>query len=230
LDKNPEEIFGKASAQIIHDIRNYLNTVIGFSSLIQNNKNIGNEEQLYINKISDAGYLIEKLLYEINAYTNEDFDIEPEEISFNQIINKFFENNKNKISEKNILVFINSMDEIKLSSSSVIIEKILDALLEFSLKGLRGGNIEKNIYIYILKKNKNAALYYSDSSLPVLIKNEYFNTEEILTSRRGLSLFFLEKYVSSLNGTVQYFHGKGWEKEISDLNNKASTHGFKIIL
>ena len=49
--KDKEKIFGKAIPQLIHDIRNPLNIVIGFSSILQIDETINDEIRSYIQNI-----------------------------------------------------------------------------------------------------------------------------------------------------------------------------------
>jgi sensor histidine kinase regulating citrate/malate metabolism len=230
LSKDPAEIFGKASGQLIHDIRNHLNTVIGFSSLLLGNSKLEKEELSYITKISDAGYLIEKLLSEISGYINDDYEDDPKRINLTKAVSDFLESNKMRNQERKITVSFSNKENISANTSEDIIKKILDSLFEFSAKGLKGTNIDKTIFIELIQKNKDVVLYYSDTSNSFSIKKDFFSTEEILNSRRGLSLFFLEKYVEKINGDLKYFSGKEWENESKALENKAASHGFRITI
>ena len=47
-----KKYFGKAMPQIIHDIRNPLNIIIGFSSIMQIDDTISQENAQYLQKIS----------------------------------------------------------------------------------------------------------------------------------------------------------------------------------
>ena len=60
--KDKEKIFGKAIPQLIHDIRNPLNIVIGFSSILQIDETINDEIRSYIQNILYSSFKIEELL------------------------------------------------------------------------------------------------------------------------------------------------------------------------
>ena len=66
--KDKEKIFGKAIPQLIHDIRNPLNIVIGFSSILQIDETINDEIRSYIQNILYSSFKIEELLSNIDNY------------------------------------------------------------------------------------------------------------------------------------------------------------------
>ena len=61
-------IIGEALPQIIHDIRNSLNAIIGFSSILNMEESLDEETKLYIGSIYDSGNQIEDLLEAIDIF------------------------------------------------------------------------------------------------------------------------------------------------------------------
>ena len=228
MNYSSEEIFGKAIEQIIHDIRNSLNIIIGYSSLIQTDNVSNNEAKEYHKRILESGTMVEKLLSSIDDYIITDLDIN--KIQFNVILEtkNFFSKITNK--DKNISVQIENLNTnpININISQELYKKLLDNLYQFSLKELRNKE-QKNIQILLKKDKTNLIILYSDSSTPVYIADSYFTFEEIIESKRGLCLVFIEKYVELLNGNVEYCYGNKWYSLISKyLKKNKNSHGFII--
>ena len=66
--EDKDKIFGKAIPQIIQDIRNPLNIVIGFSSILQIDETINTEIRSYLHNILYSSFKIEDLLSNIDNY------------------------------------------------------------------------------------------------------------------------------------------------------------------
>lgn len=223
-----EEIFGKAIGQIIHDVRNSLNIIVGFSSLILTDDKLDNEIKGYYNKILNAGSSIENLLSGIDDCTALERDLSIKKFNVLSEIKNYFKEKTDIIRENNIKIEYLSCDSIMIKSSSEIFKKLLDNLFLFSLKEFR--NLEqKSIQIGVILDDKDLILIYSDNSSPIYIKNNYFNFEEVLASKSGLSLVFIEKYIKLLNSNLIYCYGNNWQdiilKYSKDFKNN---HGFII--
>ncbi len=223
-----EEIFGKAIGQIIHDIRNSLNIIIGFSSLVLTDSNLDNESKKYYNKILLAGSSIEKLLLSVDDCITEDYEIINNNFDILAETKNFFKEQTDILKDFKIKIEYLSDTSIVINSSLDLYKKLLNNLFQFSLKDFR--NIEqKNIQIGFKLVDNELNLIYSDSTLPIKIVKNYFNFEEVLASKRGLCLVFIEKYVKLLNSNLKYFYGNNWNdiilKYSKDFNNN---HGFII--
>ena len=115
-----------------------------------------------------------------------------------------------------------------IKTSQIILNKAIENLFHFSIKGLRGKD-DKCIQVFCEEKNNCVFLYYSDTSNPIFIETNYFNFDEILNSKRGLSMLFVKKYVSMLGGDIKYLNGNRWN-EINKALGKIfkGKHGFEI--
>ena len=99
---------------------------------------------------------------------------------------------------------------------------------EFSLKELRHKEQKQIQLLFSINKN-DLTFFYSDSSSPVYIASTYFTFEEIIESKRGLSLVFIEKYVKLLKGDLKYYYGNRWHNLTSKYFKKdINSHGFII--
>ena len=206
LGNDKESIFGKAMGLVIHDIRNYLNTIIGFSSILQNDTGLSNENKNFVLKISQAGSLIEKFLSGIDDYMAEDDEIEVSNVNVKETIDETIRSIEEFHNEKRIIIENMTNKDIKITTSKIIFNKIIENLYGFSIKGLRGKE-DRFIQIYCDKKRNGFVLYYSDTSNPISIENNYFSFEDILNSKRSLYPLFIQKYVSMLGGKIKYLSG-----------------------
>ena len=73
--EDKEKMFGKAIPQIIHDIRNPLNIIIGFSSILQLDDSINEEVRSYLKNIILSGMHIEQLLSNIDYFMMDTLDL-----------------------------------------------------------------------------------------------------------------------------------------------------------
>lgn len=228
MNYNSDEIFGKAIGQIIHDIRNSLNIIIGFSSLIQSDENIDNEIKKYFSRILHSGFSIEKLLSCIDDYIMDYIDIISNNIDIVFETKNFFKEQNEIINEINVKIEYFSESEISVNTSLDLYKKLLDNLFHFSLKELRNKEL-KEIQIAFNQKGKELIILYTDSSSPIYIANNYFTFEEILESKRGLSLIFIERYIELLKGSIEYHYGNKWHEITSKYSNSITySHGFII--
>jgi sensor histidine kinase regulating citrate/malate metabolism len=226
----PEEIFGKAIGQLVHDIRNPLNTIIGFSSIIRIDDTVSQELKDYINKIFNSGMAIEKLLSNIDYYMMEKVTTDIVEFDIVESVKKYVEMQLELLNEKDVTVHYLIRDVINFKFSLEIFNKIIDNLFQFSLKGLRTVK-NKELEIFINKEKDELIMLYTDSSAPVFIEDKYFTFEEALEAKRGLGPIFLEKYIKLYGGSIEYQYGKKWQVlSYNYSNNIKNNHGFLIKL
>ena len=230
VDSNEDfEIFGKAIPQLIHDIRNPLNIIIGFSSMIATEDNLNEEIKNYVKKIYQAGLSIEQMLSNIDIYIMGINELQSDYFNIKEEIETFKNTKSDIISEKNIYINTNIPD-LKINFSPELFKRILENIFYFSLKGFRNSKI-KEIFIYIKKENENnkdiLTIYYGDSSDIIPVNGDYFTIEEILNNKRGLGLIFLQRFIKYTNGSINYLYGKNWEQFAKNLNIKTE-HGFII--
>lgn len=228
-----EEIFGKAIEQLVHDLRNSLNTVIGFSSLLKEEKSLSDEHKNLLNKIFISGSDMEEFLLDIDYYMldNNDYFSQKKEIFDPMLfVKEFFDSKKELLKELKIDLYLFTNGKCEINFQKEILSKILNNLLKTSIKGIRS-QTKKEIYLYVKLMGKELLITYTDSSTPIFIQNDYFNLEEALQSRRGLGLLFLEKYTLFVSGKIYYLYGNNWINFISTITTKIkNNHGFKILL
>ena len=67
-DSKYKTLFGDAMPQVVHDIRNPLNIIIGYSSILQMDSSLSEESRQYIQKVYQSGLAIEDLLSDIDFF------------------------------------------------------------------------------------------------------------------------------------------------------------------
>lgn len=222
------ELFGKAIPQLIHDIRNPLNIIIGFSSIIQIDETVNDEVRGYLKKIFHSGMFIEDMLSNIDYFSMDKIDLDETDFEITQAVQNFYKTKNETITDKKISLNIFFENEITIRYSLELLNKILENLFQFSLKGFKSIN-SKDIFISIKKEDNNLLLRYSDSTEPVHIEGSYFTVEETIKIRRGLGPTFVEKFVETFNGNIKYYYLKDWY-EINKDGRIKTNHGFCISL
>jgi light-regulated signal transduction histidine kinase (bacteriophytochrome) len=225
-----EEIFGKAIGQLIHDIRNPLNIVIGFSSILQIDETINDEIRLYIQNILYSSFKIEELLSNIDNYFSDDDDcLSIEKFSVLDEWNRFLKQQANDINDKEIRIITQIDENLKIDFVKEKFSYLLCSLFNFSLKGMKK-TTNNEIIIRAEKKEQNIIFYYSDSTSPTFIESNYFSYKEVESRKRGLFPLFIEKIVEDTNGNVNYFFGRKWHDLTIDFFSKKTDHGFIFSL
>lgn len=229
-DEN-DKIFGRALPQMIHDIRNPLNIIIGFSSILQIDDTVNDEIKSYAKKIYNSGMLIEQLLANIDYFLMEDYEVAAEEFSLEGVIKEFLEEKRYTIKDKNIFFDYNIIGEDSLVYSPDIIGKLLNNLFQYSLKGFKSSKTREITLIINNLSDNELKLYYYDTSQHIVIKDDYFSFEEVLKAKRSLAPLFIKRIVENSQGKVSYYFNRGWTDKMAELHIQSnSNHGYIISL
>lgn len=220
-----EKIFGKAIAQVIHDIRNPLNIVIGYSSILQIDETINDEIRSYIQNILYSGYKIEELISNIDNFVSDEDNQPAERFKILPEWNRFLKQKANEINDKKINIIAKIEENIEINFIKENFFYLLNNLFAFSLKGMKK-NAANEVLLKIERDEKNIVFYYSDSTSPIFIENNYFTYDEIQSCKRGLYPLFIEKIINDANGSVCYFFGKKWNDLTEKFFDKKTSHGF----
>ncbi len=225
-----EEIFGKAIGQLIHDIRNPLNIIMGFSSILQIDETINDEIRSYIQNILYSSFKIEELLSNIdNYFSDDDESLSIERFSVLHEWNRFLKQQANNINDKEIRIITQIEENLEIDFIKEKFSYLLGNLFNFSLKGMKK-TTNNEIIIRAEKKEQNIIFYYTDSTSPIFIENDYFSYKEIEICKRGLFPLFIEKIIDEANGNVNYFFGRKWHDLTIDFFSKRTDHGFVFSL
>ena len=213
-------LFGQAMPQIIHDIRNPLNIVIGFSSVLQMDDSVNDEVKSYLKKIYHCGMAIEKQLVNIDYFAMEtsDFDLEPVELK--AAIDQYVKENNFFFEDKKISFDYHIPANVKISGSTDLINKLLENLLQFSMKGLKSTK-ERIVAVNVVQNGSEVQLFYSDSSNKAATQGDFFTYEEVLHAKRGLAPIFLERLMTFSGGSIMYLSDAKWQEKRKDLEKKS---------
>ncbi len=223
--KDKEKIFGKAIPQIIQDIRNPLNIVIGFSSILQIDETINTEIRSYLQNILYSSFKIEDLLSNIDNYFSEEDNLYFENIHIQSEWNRFLKQKTYDINDKEIRVIAQIPENIEIKFVRERFYHLLNNLFSFSFKEMKK-TTNNEIRIKIDKDEQNIIFYYTDSTSPIFIESDYFTYKEVENCKRGLFPLFIEKIVNDANGNIKYLFGKKWNDLTENLFSKKTDHGF----
>jgi K+-sensing histidine kinase KdpD len=221
-----KDIFGKAIPQLIHDLRNPLNIIVGFSSIIQIDSSVSPEVQSYLKKIAQSGMLIEQLLSNVDCYMMDNIVSNENRYDVTGLIDSFFDLKNDVFTEKHVC-FEKHLEQNLVSMISLdIFNRILENFYQFSMKGFNNTK-EKIIQIVLKKEDNDFVIYYTDSTEPTMIEGDYFSFDDLIKAKRGLGLEFNRKFISDYNGTIVYRFANKWHDIQRPLPmHYVTNHGF----
>ncbi len=228
MDNESQNLFGKAIGHLIHDIRNPLNVIVGFSSIIKGDADLPEETRDYLNKIYYSGIMIEDMLSDIDAYLYDNLEFSKESVDISGLLNKSFEIKDIIYPDSKIKFCLVNKDTANVEISALILKKIIDNLYTFSRKGLRTVSV-KDILIMYEVEGEYLRIIYSDSGQSVESTDDYFSYEDIINAKRGLGLLFVKKYIEITDSKIVYLKGSEWQSYINRIGLDFDTeHGFVI--
>lgn len=202
-NNNNKELFGDAVPSLIHDIRNPLNIIMGFSSILQMDDSLDEETKSHISKICFSAKQIENLLANIDFCMIDQLPYKTKSLSISRQIDRFTSAYNNLIKEKGIVFSVEVHEAETINISEEILTNILLNLMHFSIKGMRSRK-EKPVYISSCTSGDKKGLLYCDKSEYFKIEKEFFTFHEILTAKRGLYPLFIKNLAEKCGCTVEY--------------------------
>ncbi len=228
MSERDEPLFGKAIGHLIHDIRNPLNVIIGFSSLMQSDEDMPDEIKDYIGKIYYSGMMIEEMLTDVDVMNSDNADLDKTEIEISSLFKEIFEVKKMIFPDNKIVFNLINTEDTRITVSAELLKKIMDNLYNFSRKGLRTVQ-DKIIYIQYIIESDYLRIIYSDTSDPVEISDDYFTYDDVVKARRGLGLLFVKKYIDLTDSKITYLKHIDWKTYASRIGlNIKTEHGFVL--
>ncbi len=230
-DKKNDYLYNKIISQVVDNMREPLNKILAFSSVIWIDETISPEIKEFIKSIHLNGLELEHMVSNIDSFFKDKDDIEEINFDICELVRTFSKRENRALNSKSIsLKLYLEKDNITVSFSKDLISKILENLIIFSTVRMLSTK-NKEITIIVKTDKKNIKLYYMDTGTPVYIEKGFFTLDDLTKINCGLELRFIEKFVKMYSGTINYFYGKEWQKEVSEANILTKTqHGFKIKL
>ena len=219
-------LFGNAMPQVVHDIRNPLNIIIGYSSILQMDSSLSEESRQYIQKVYQSGLAIEDLLSDIDFFDLDLSEFESDNINIADAVREYVDYYKTTVGS-DIYVEMTRLAEVKTFLPSVIFKKLFNNLFGFSNKGFKTSSTSKKIFISVTTDGDTFRIMYSDTTMSVSLDGDYFTFDDSVHARRGLFPLFLENAAKSLGGTIRYLQQKAWQDTRGDFAPNTQ-HGFII--
>ena len=221
-----KKLFGEAMPQIVHDIRNPLNIIIGYSSILQMDSSLSEENRQYIQKVYQSGLAIEDLLSDIDFFDLDLSEFESERVNIADLVRQYVEYYKETLGN-DIYIEMTNIADVTTFLPPVIFKKLFNNLFGFSNKGFKTSSTNKKIFISVTADGDVFRIMYSDTTMSVSLDGDYFTFDDSVHARRGLFPLFLENAAKSLGGTIRYLQQKLWQ----DMRNSFAPntqHGFII--
>ena len=221
-----KKLFGEAMPQVVHDIRNPLNIIIGYSSILQMDSSLSEENRQYIQKVYQSGLAIEDLLSDIDFFDLDLSEFESERVNIAELVKQYVEYYKETIGN-DIYIEMTNIADVTTFLPPVIFKKLFNNLFGFSNKGFKTSSTNKKIFISVTADGDVFRIMYSDTTMSVSLDGDYFTFDDSVHARRGLFPLFLENAAKSLGGTIRYLQQKLWQ----DMRNSFAPntqHGFII--
>lgn len=200
-------------ATISHDMVSPINSLIGFSSLLQNTLKISKQKE-YLNNIVQSTKYIKKMVDDLSLFSNLEYNkikIKKDKFNFNELIN-FIENNfRSTANSKQIDLVFNIDPELNnyFYSDSFRIQQILTNIVSNAIKFTHQGSVTLNAKL----KNKVLKVEVIDTGIGMDLKdkNELFaafvqvhDVNESNYGGSGLGLNISKRLIDLLGGEITF--------------------------
>ena len=207
---------------IAHDLRSPFNSILGFSSLLIDEKKESSSEIhfKYLSSINSSAnntlILLDNLLNWAKSQTGQ-INFEPEKIALTSVIYKIIELVNSTADLKNISLSHDPSGEIEIYTDENMLMTVLRNLTSNAIKFTKPGG---NIKIFAISKQKQVEITVSDDGVGMnketinklfKIDTNYTTTGTAREKGSGLGLLLCKEFVEKLGGNiwVESEEGKG---------------------
>jgi len=230
LLKSREQLISTVS----HDLRTPLNTIIGYSGLMQNTL-LNNKQSSYLRNLSSASNYVNSLVNDLLEFSTLEagkITIQKAPFILSKLIIEIVENTKEQYIEKPIKIILNINDDLTkpILGDSLRIRQIITNIINNAYKFTDSGTITIKAFIKNLKNNTyTTAIDITDTGIGIekekqqLIFKEFSQADATIEKKYegyGLGLTISKKLTTLLGGTLSL------KSEI----NKGSTFSIAIPL
>ncbi|MBD5638731.1 HAMP domain-containing histidine kinase [Clostridium botulinum] len=208
--KRLEEEIRKNIANISHDLRTPLTSIIGYIQMIKKG-NLSKEKQIeYIDIAERRAKDLQNLLsdfFELSIIESPDYYIELEKININNILCEVIASFYNSFIDKNITPKIDLPKEnIMVIGNEGAIKRVLQNLIVNIIK-----HSKEDVYIGLKKENNKAVLTTINRCDDIkeedidLIFNRFYKRDDARTNKNGstgLGLFISKSLMEKMNGEI----------------------------
>lgn len=203
-------------AMMSHEIRNPLNTILGYANMISE-ENLSDKVQEYVSYLSrastDLKVIVEDIL-DLSRIEAGKLELASEEINLNSLVKSCFVNfkNQNKNNSLKLELFISEELPKKLLGDSVRVTQILNNLMSNALKFTKKGTVSLHAEI-ISESSKTSEIRLKivdtgrgmSEEQTVKIFDEYSQTkldDNRVFGGAGLGLSIVKRMVEAMNGSI----------------------------
>ncbi len=204
---------------IAHDLKNPFNSILGFSEILANEKNLNKAEiEDYAKMILHSSQLVYNLLENLLLWARSQTDhiaMNPKELNLKGLIDENMAVLRDLIQKKEIVIKNNIPEEFKVIADNNMIGTVIRNLLTNSLKfTYNQGEIEINSRIDDEKTEisiKDSGIGMGDEELKKLFKTEVNNSTTGTDGElgTGLGLLICKEYIEKHHGEIWAESKKG---------------------
>lgn len=206
-------------ATISHDMVSPINSLLGFSALLQNTIKLPKQKEYLKNIIQSTKY-IKKMVDDLSLFSNLEYNkikIKTGKFNFNDLLQNILNNLKNSADKKQIDLIFNIDEKLNANflSDSFRIQQILTNLISNAIKFTHKGEVRVDANL----DNNLAIIKITDTGIGIKIENKDDLFVEFVQAHNnnesyggsGLGLNITKRLVGLLNGSIHFEseHNKG---------------------
>lgn len=206
-------------ATISHDMVSPINSLLGFSSLLQNTLKTAKQKEFLKNIIQSTKY-IKKMVDDLSLFSNLEYNkikIKTGKFNFNDLLQNISNNLKNSADKKQIDLVFNIDEKLNtdFNSDAFRIQQILTNVISNAIKFTHKGEVRVDANL----DNNLAIIKITDTGIGIKIENKDDLFVEFVQAHNnnesyggsGLGLNITKRLVGLLNGTIHFEseHNKG---------------------
>ena len=206
-------------ATISHDMVSPINSLLGFSALLQNTIKLPKQKE-YLKNIVQSTKYIKKMVDDLSLFSNLEYNkikIKNGKFNFNDLLQNILNNLKNSADKKQIDLIFNIDEKLNANflSDSFRIQQILTNVISNAIKFTHKGEVRVDANL----DNNLAIIKITDTGIGIKIENKDDLFVEFVQAHNnnesyggsGLGLNITKRLVGLLNGSIHFEseHNKG---------------------
>lgn len=199
-------------ATISHDMVSPINSLLGFSSLLQNTIKLPKQKE-YLKNIVQSTKYIKNMVDDLTLFSNLEYNkikIKTGNFNFKELLQNIENNLKNSANKKNIDLTFNIDEKLNtvFNSDSFRIQQILTNVLSNAIKFTHKGGVKLDAVL----ENNQAKIKITDTGIGIKIENKDDLFVEFVQAHNnnesyggsGLGLNITKRLISLLKGTISF--------------------------
>jgi signal transduction histidine kinase len=200
-------LIGNFASSIVHDIRNPLSVIEGYTDLLR--VKIPDKERKYAEKIFDSTTMIERLLEDILKFVSEQkLELKMRKVKPKKVIQSALQFLEAVITEKSVSIAIEVETENSLRCDIDRLSRAIANLVKNSIEISQAGDF---ITVKALEKEDSIVFSVRDTGtgIPEAIRDTIFEPFATANKRKGtgLGLFIVKSIITAHNGTITFETG-----------------------